>query len=172
MKLKYTHIGLSLLILLGLSLSPQAVQGEVFVSKSAGFSADFPTPPQARTVDEKTTVGTIVEHFYSSKGPKGKFTVEFSKLPGIAVFFGGHNTIYNKAREAFLKKTGAKQISFNKITIQGEKAAELSFTTATGVPGKAHFILIKKRFYVVTANSSEGNTPIDQFLNSFKFLPS
>lgn len=141
-----------------------------YTSSTAQFSANFPAPPVETHHTDKTVIGAIGENIFTAKTPGGTYVVEYSKLPGIAVTFGGHHEIYGKAKKSFLEKTGATEISYTDTTVGGEKAAQLVYKAANGNSGKAWFVLVHDRFYVINANSSKGSGSVDQFLNSFKAM--
>jgi len=150
---------------------PSVQAKKPFVSQAGKFSAAFPGPPQQHQDNEKTFVGNIQVNIFQTKTKRGVFTVEYSQLPDIAVFFGGKKTIYDKAKRNFLKKTGSREIDFKEVTVSGYPGKELTFTSAKGHPGKARFILVDHQFYVVVGESFKGATVIDPFLNSFSVLP-
>ncbi len=150
---------------------PRAEAKKPYVSQAGKFQVTFPHPPKEHQVIEKTAVGSIGENIYQAKTKKGTYTVEYSILPEIAVFFGGKKTIYDKAKKNFLKKTGSTETSFSDTSVSGHKAKELVFTAANGDLGKVQFILVGRYFYAVVAEGSRGAGPLDAFLKTFSILP-
>ena len=84
--------------------------------------------------------------------------------------FGGTNRIYRKSSEAFLTEVKGKTLSMKDIKIDAYRGKELVYKTATEF-GKARFILIGKRLYVLQASIptvTEDKSAIDHYLDSFK----
>lgn len=161
-----------ILALLFIGLAPQrALAKKTFVSKEGKFSVIFPKKPKFWQASESSPVGSIGQNIFQSKGRKGTFTVEYSMLPDIAVFFGGRKTIYKKAKKSFLEKTGSSELKHSKIKVAGLDALQLDFTNAKGQMGRAQFILVGRKLFVVVAESPRGEKPIEKFLGSFKLLP-
>src|SRR4030095_11903054 len=106
---------------------------KTFTSSAGQFSASFPTTPTETHTQEKTVIGAIGENIYTSKSDAGTFTVEYSLLPEVAVVFGGHKGIFDKAKEGFLKRTGATEVSFTDVS--GKEGKELVYQTPGGKTG-------------------------------------
>lgn len=172
MKTHFRIPTLIILVLLFTGLPPRMTQAKkAFVSKEGKFSVVFPKKPKFWQASESTPVGSIGQNIFQSEGRKGTFTVEYSMLPDIAVFFGGRNTIYKKAKKSFLEKTGSSELSNAKIKVSGLDALQLDFTNAKGQMGRAQFILVGRKLFVVVAESPKGQKLIEAFIGSFSLLP-
>jgi len=142
-----------------------------FTSPNGYFTASFPTTPVETQKSDKTFIGTIWENIARSKSAAGSFAVEYSKLPGIAVDLGGHNEIFKKAKDGFLKQTGASETSYSDISLGSAPGKEMIYQTASGQSGKIRMYIDGHRFYFLDAQSPQGNSATDPFFSSFQILP-
>lgn len=159
----------SITLLLAIALtSPAQGEADAFEAPSGAFTVDFPTKPIAGKRNKRTFVGTIREVWFESQSEAGHFLVGYTHLPGILVFFGGHRHVLKRAKEIFLDKEGAQQVSYETIDIDGRSAKQLVFRKTSGEMGKAYFIFEERRVYLVVGTSPKGLEPVDAFLTSFR----
>jgi hypothetical protein len=136
----------------------------------------MPGKPSLEQIHHKSIVGDVKENTFSLKTKTGEYNVSYTELPGAATTFESDKALLTKAKDGFLKDSGAQELSFNKITFEGKEGRELAFQTSSqdsAVQGKARFYLIHKTLYVLMANTTKGKDGmdlIDRFLNSFKLL--
>lgn len=156
------------LLFLVFFLIPQIGEAKRFTSSAGDFSVNFPSKPVEGSANKKTYVGTIREVWWEAKSARGNFLVGYTHLPSVLVFLGGHNTILHKAKEIFLDREGAQQVSFTDKVVDGRNAKVLVFKKTSGEAGKAYFIFEKHRVYLVVATSPQGAPVIDNFLTSFR----
>ena len=161
---------LAIVLLLGMQAYPNQGHAKVFINDEGDFSANFPSTPIPGQADKKTIVGTIQEKWFTAKTPSGEFMVGYTHLPELIIFFGGHHKILEKAKEIFLKKENATEVSFTDTLVDGFQSKDLVFKTNAGETGKALFVFDKKRVYLVMAKSSKGQGPIRKFTKSFQLL--
>lgn len=142
-----------------------------FKSSVGRFEVLMPGTPTTYHESTHTAIGNIGEELYTYKdNNKMTLTVEYSDIPSLAAFFGGHHTIYNKAKKGFLRSTNGKEISFVNISVAGTRGKELVYATPTR-NGKTLFLMVNKRLYVVQASMLKkvpDKSPINTFLHSFK----
>lgn len=140
-------------------------------SKEGGFDVLMPGEPSFTHTIKDTRVGEVEENLFEYASKAGDFAVEYTDLPGIAVLLGGTKAILRKVKGELLKNEKGKQVEYFRIKQEGEKGAELAYTTQTQV-GRARFFLVDKRLYVVVASVAKqgGDTQrITAFLDSFSF---
>jgi hypothetical protein len=141
-----------------------------FTSKEGRFSVRMPGRPTMSLKRDETPVGEVVSRIYTYENTVISLTAEYSDLPGVAVIFGGRKRIYDKSRDAFLKDAEGHEIASLGIRLDAYRGMELIYETATQY-GKARFILIGKRLYVLQAAMAKGaddRAPIDRYLDTFK----
>jgi hypothetical protein len=170
---RFVSLFTGMIFLVGIPCA-MAVDWQTFTSQAGGFSILMPGTPTLHQSAEKSFVGTIGVNLFELTSSKGQYSVEYSDLPGIAVDLGGHKTILDKAKEAFIKDNGVMEMSFTDIAFHGHPGKALNFQVKdSGAIGKAYFYLIKKRLYVLAASHAPtAGKPqnIQQFLNSFQLL--
>ncbi len=167
-----------LLILLTSSHSFSEDLWRPFISKEGGVSVLMPTIPSFQKVSHKSFVGTVEENTYQSKSGAESFTIEYSDIPKTALFLSGPDTIFDETKEGLLNDLHGIQLQFESTTFQGNPGKLLTFKVlpqgkdSNEMIGKAKFILINQRLYVlvaITPRSSNSNH-LDLFLNSFQKL--
>jgi len=167
---RYSAILFILFILGTVSAHAGGLKWQEFSSAAGNFTVQMPGEPSYQLKTDKTPVGHIGEHLYTYKNKTLTLTAEYSDLPGIAVFFGGHKTIFKKSKEAFLKSVKGEQVSFTPFKQDGCDGSELVYGTATRF-GKVKFLLVHKRLYVLQASILKGESDrsaLDRFLKSFR----
>ena len=160
-------------LILGTALTCSAAEKydwQNFHSSEGRFSILFPGRPTTYQKSKHTKIGDVGEHFFTFKDDQLTLTVEYTDLPSIAAIFGGRHTIYDKAKDGFLKSTNGREISFVNISVAGTRGKELTYATPTR-NGKTFFLEVGKRLYVLQASMIKKVTdtsPINKFLHSFK----
>ncbi|MFO1519897.1 MAG: hypothetical protein U1F57_09590 [bacterium] len=162
-----------------LSLSAYRVVVFAFDSPEGGFSVKMPGKPLFQQIHHKSFVGDVKENTYTLKTKTEEYSVSYTQLPGIATTFESDQALFNKAKDGFVKDTGADEVSYGKFPFNGKQGRELVFkidaTDKSEVTtGKARFFLFDKILYVVTASTTrgvKGGAVVDQFLDSFKLMP-
>ena len=144
-------------------------------SKEGKFSIEMPAKPTLKETSTPSPVGRIPEEIYEARTPQLNVTAEYSKLPGVAVFFGGHKTILKKSVSAFIQDEKGKLQKQEDIKLQGFPGTAVTFTSPDKKGGtdfgKAHFYLVDKLLYVLVAKTPQAKSDQagqDRFLNSFK----
>jgi len=147
----------------------------VFHSKKGRFSAAFPGTPTKKETHTESFIGTTTNHIFVVWNDQRKFTVDYSDLPGLAVTFAGHDTIYNHTKGALLKKTLSKETSYEDITVQGIDGKRLAYDMPPikGHPemhGQAYLLLDDGRLYVFDAQLpvSDKEKAAQRFLSSIR----
>jgi hypothetical protein len=142
-----------------------------FLSDDGNFSVMMPGHPSRQKNVDATRVGHIAENIYTWKSDDLTVTAEYSDLPGVAVFLGGHVAIYKRSRNAFLENVQGAEIAFDPITVEGYDGRELVYKTPM-LFGKVLFLLVHERLYVMqgVVPSGGNKTRIDQFLRTFRLL--
>ncbi len=152
------------------------VSWQKYKSVDGRFSIEFPSNPVTKITHQESVIGHITNHVFESKTSIGRFTMDYSDLPGFAVAFTGNDTIYSHARGGLLKKTLGKVQSSKDILFHGHSGKYLIYDIPQA-PDKAKFVgqayifLIDKRLYIVNA-ISPSTTPTllgNYFLNSLRF---
>ena len=155
--------------------SPEITWHE-YKSVNGYYSIKFPTNPVSRTTHQKSVIGQITNHVMESKSAIGRFSVDYSELPGFAVAFTGDDTIYSHAIGGLLKKTLGKIETKKDIKLQGHSGKSLIYTIPQA-PGKVQFsglayiFLIDKHLYIINAISPSTTSALQGnfFLNSLRF---
>ncbi|MBF0493049.1 MAG: hypothetical protein HQM15_09755 [Deltaproteobacteria bacterium] len=150
-----------------------------FTSTEGGFSIKMPGDPTLQKVDHKSVVGKVKENTYTLKTATEEWSVSYTPLPKIALSLESNKALLNKAKEGFLKDTGAQVIRFEKIKFQGKEARDLTFQIPaqddeSARVGKARFMLSDGKIYVLVGSSSKkvemAADLIEKYLDSFQFL--
>jgi hypothetical protein len=150
-----------------------AAPWRLLTSNEGNFSVLMPGKPAFQVDSQKSFVGDIATNLYNLQSKNGQYSASYSDLPGIAVDLGGEGTILGKAKKGLLKHDGGEEQSFTDSSVAGFPAKVLSYSLpAQGKTGKAKFILVHKRLYVLSATQSAAGNPgnIDKFLESFQLL--
>lgn len=142
-------------------------------SKEGRFKVAMPGKARMNQVNHKSIVGDVKENTYTSRTSTDEYTASFTKLPDIAVSMQSDKALLTQAKEGFIKDTGAREVSFEKVNIQGKEGREFKYTL-TGQDGKessgiARFVISNKILYVVAANGANQKSQ-SRFVNSFKLL--
>ena len=130
----------------------------------------MPCEPQCSQKDEPSLVGSIKQNLYSCECGGIVMDAEFSNLPVIAAMFGGRSRIYNDAADEFLKREGARKISFESMTLDAYRGRILTYET-NKCYGKLWLLLISRRLYVLNASVPKNypdKSVIDFYFNSFR----
>lgn len=127
-----------------------------FTSESEHLSVLMPGTPQAREKHNKSFVGDITTVEQSAKEGLDTYTIDYTTLPGFAISFSGTDGIYDHAKNAVLKDTISKPLSYTDITLNGVKGKKLVYDTPTkpGHPemqGEAQFFLVGEHLYTIDA---------------------
>lgn len=127
-----------------------------FKSETEHLSVLMPGTPQAREKHNKSFVGDITTVEHSAKEGLDTYTVDYTTLPGFAISFSGTDGIYDHAKNAVLKDTISKPLSYTDITLSGVTGKKLVYDTPTkpGHPemqGEAQFFLVGKHLYTIDA---------------------
>lgn len=141
-----------------------------FTSEEGRFSIMMPGHPTMSLKRDETPVGEVISRIYTYENTTISLTAEYSDLPGVAVIFGGRKRIYSKSRDAFLEDAKGHEVASLDIRFGAYRGRELIYETATQY-GKARFILIGKRLYVLQAAMDKGvedKSPIDRYFETFK----
>ena len=168
--MKKINVAVLMILIIFCAVKTYATEWQPVSSKVGRFHVLMPGTPTLKTTVDHTPVGKIGEDLFTLKTKDMTFTIEYSDLPGIAVFFGGRKTIYKKANEGFLKNVHGKEVSSKNFTHDGKKGLEVTYETPTR-NGKVRYLLISKRLYVTQASivkDAKGQPAIDKYLNSFK----
>ncbi len=139
------------------------------------FSIMMPAEPKRTDTITRTPVGKIREEMYTAETKSLSVLAEFSKLPGIAVFFASRKTILRKSADGLIKSEKGKVISSKDLEIGGKPGKVIQYN-APGPKGKpnlctAHLVLNKKLLYVLIARSPEAKPDkagMKKFLDSFQ----
>lgn len=167
-----------LLILFTSSFSFSEASWKPFVSKEGSFSILMPATPSFQKVSHKSFVGTVEENTFQAKLGSETFTAEYSDIPKTAIFLSGSDTIFDETKEGLLNDLHGVQLQFESTTFQGNPGKVLTFKilpqdkTLNEMIGKAKFVLVNQRLYVLvaTAPRSSSSNHLDLFLNSFQKL--
>ena len=175
--MKYsTLVLLTLLaIIFGSSVSLQAAEWQRVRSQTNDFSVLMPGTPKFSTSSSSSPVGRIPEAICEYKSDRFDLTAEVSVLPGIAVFFGGHRTIIDKASAAYLEHIKGTLTGSSPAKSDGITGKEIRYTAVAkdgrAYHGRAQFFLVQKRLYVLVGDSYDhhpDSAAVEQFLASFK----
>jgi len=149
-----------------------------FASKEGRFSIEFPSSPVRSETHQKSFIGTITNHVFTSESDERIFTVDYSDIPHFALDFAGAETIYEHAKGALLQKTFGKQRSYSDATISHAQGKRLVYDTppAPGYPpmrGDAVLVLVGTRLYVIdaVAPEAEADSGAKRFLSSASIAP-
>ena len=170
MNMKRIIICLCLSVLANLLVHSSAY---ALISKEGGFSVAMPGKAKMNQVNHKSIVGDVKENTYSIKTKTDEYSASYTMLPDIALSMQSDKSLLTQAKEGFVKDSGALEISFEKIDIQGKEGRELKYTVA-GQDGKesagiARFVISNKLLYVIAANGANQKS-VNRFINSFKLL--
>lgn len=156
-------------------IPPPPTSWHEFKSEKGHFSIEFPSPPVLKITEQESVIGHVKNHIFKSVIKACDFSVDYSELPGFAVSFTGHDTIYSHATGALLKKTWGKLRSSKDITYQGHSGKHLTYDIpqASDKPefdGQTYLFLIDKRLYVINAIAPAvtSTSLTTHFLNSLK----
>lgn len=146
-----------------------------FRSEAGRFVVDMPGTPKVEHRQRRSFIGDIGIHIFVGLEHPDRYTVEYSDLPGLAVTFAGHGTIYNHAKGELLLKTLGKEKSFEKVTLNGLEGVRLIYETPLmnthpTMHGEAYMFLVDKRLYVIDATVSieHSQDKAHEFFKSFR----
>lgn len=164
-----------LFIIFTFPLSLQAAEWQRVHSQTNDFSVLMPGTPKFSASSSSSPVGRIPEEICEYKSDQFDLTAEVSVLPAIAVLFGGHQGIINKASAAYLEHIKGKLSSSAEVKGKGFSGKEIRYTAVAknGRPyhGRAQFFLVQKRLYVLVGDSYDHDPDapaVGKFLNSFQ----
>ncbi len=147
---------------------------QAFTSSEGGFSIQMPGKPRLQRVNHKSAVGDVKENTYTFKTKTAEYNASFTELPDIAVSMQSDKALIGRAKEGFIKDTGAQKTDLQPVDCQGKKGEEMTYEIqnySSVQLGKARFCIADKKLYVISAKtSSKSLKAIDQYLNSFKLL--
>lgn len=146
-----------------------------FKSESEHLSVLMPGMPKAREKHNKTFVGDIKTFEHSAREGLDTYTVDYTILPGFAVSFSGNDGIYQHAKNAVLKATFSKPISFTDVTLNGVQGKKLVYDTPTRpdhpeMHGEAQLFLVDDHLYTVNAivEMNGADEKLEHFFSSLK----
>jgi hypothetical protein len=150
-----------------------------FTSEQGRFSISVPAQPVKSETSQKSFVGTVTNHVFTSEsGKDDSFTVDYSDIPHFALHFAGADTIYEHAKGALLKQTFGKATAYSDVSVGDAKGKRLVYDTPeapghAAMRGHAILLLVGTRLYVVDAvlEESEADTKAERFLSSFEITP-
>ena len=140
-----------------------------FKCSEGRFSVLMPGNPVFTQKKDATPVGDVISNIYVYETPAISLTAEYSDLPGLALMFGSRKKIYAKTQEAFLADVKGEMISMGTVVLDAYRGVEMEYRTDTQ-KGKARFILIGTRLYVLQAAVNNGTdlSVIDKYFQSFR----
>jgi hypothetical protein len=152
-------------------------RGIRFESEEARFSGEMPKEPRQTLKTTDSFVGEVTNYLFTAVDGERHFTVDYSRIPALAIDFAGADTIYDEAKSALMKQSWSRVISFTDITTGGHAGKRLVYQAPPdpGNPkryGEAHFFVVDDRLYVVDATVPAGDAEADakRFLSSIRLL--
>ena len=127
----------------------------------------FPNPADdVRELTDKTPGGKVVTRVAEHHGEGILMTISGSKLPRLAMTFGGTKVIFNNAKASVLSKAYGSELSSEDSEIEGADAAlvmryeapDLEHEEHPGYAGLAVFVIVGRHIYVVNSAISK-HTP-------------
>jgi hypothetical protein len=161
-------------------LAPEArAQQEwvTFTSEDGRFSVTVPVHPVKTETHQKSFIGEVTNHIFTSESEPDSFTVDYSDIPHFALDFAGTDTVYEHAKGALLKKTYGKPTTYEDTKVGGHEAKRLVYDTPTKpghveMRGDAVLVLVGDRLYVIDAVVPEAQADVksERFLSSIEIL--
>lgn len=146
-----------------------------FKSESEHLSVLMPGTPQARERHNKSFVGDITTVEHTAKLGRDTYAVDYTTLPGFAISFSSTDGIYDHAKNAILKDTFSKPISYTDIMLNGVQGKKLVYDTPTKpdhpeMQGEAQFFLFGEHLYTVDAivEMKGGDKKLEHFFSSLE----
>jgi len=161
----------------GTKMQPQAWQP--LASTTGHFSILMPGAPVLEHSVEKSFLGLIHSDIYKVDTDKGEeFSIEFVRVPAVALFFVGGKSILNRSKKGLLKDESGEAVALSRVPFGEGMGEELIYKAKgkDGAPlmGMARFLILKRNLYIlaVTASPSQWDkSRAEEFLNSFEILP-
>lgn len=146
-----------------------------FTSQEGRFSVAVPAEPVKTETHQKSFIGEVTNHIFTTESGTDTFTVDYSDIPHFALDFAGADTIYEHAKGALLKKTFGKPTSYEDLTVSGERGKRLVYDTPS-VPdhaemrGDAVLVLVGTRLYVIdgVVPETQADVKSERFLSSIE----
>jgi hypothetical protein len=124
-------------------------------SKDGKLSAEFPSEvQQVQTETETTAAGKVETTFGTYVGDGIVLSGSGSGIPGLAKMLVGESGLFNSSKKRLLAKAYGQEVSWKETKVGEFPARVLDYKNQDGSPaytGKAAFILIGKRMYVLNA---------------------
>lgn len=145
-----------------------------FVSPEGRFKVLLPAKPTKQTITLDTSKGQIVYNGFIASSGGIICIVNYADLPTPVTAPNEIKTIFDEARNEFVKATEGKLMSEKNISLEGNQGREFQIEMR-GVKAKGRFYLVNRRFYQLAfMNAGLYGTPsddeVDKFLDSFKII--
>lgn len=128
----------------------------------------FPEKPVYKLSTDSSPVGTLTTHNWEYRSEDVNLTANTVKLPGVALLFAGAEDIYADASKALVEDARARQLAYDKLTIGGLPAAQVTYQLPDGQMGRARFVLVNDVLMTTVATWPGESQPqqVDRFFAS------
>lgn len=136
--------------------------------KVSSGSVSFPAAPKYKLMTDPSPVGTLTTHNWEYRASDVSLTANTVKLPPVALTFADAESIYEDAAKALVEDAHGKQLSYEKLTISGHPAAQVTYSTGNGQNGRARFVLVEDVLLTAVATWPGGSQPdsVEHFFSS------
>ncbi len=148
-----------------------------FSSEEGRFTMEAPGEPQRTHMAHSSFIGTIHVYTYKVRTTEANYTMAYSDVPKIGIFFAGPKNVLKRAKKGFLKNAKGEELDYYPTDHEGTPGMELKFKLFGEKPGDknqgiARFFLVKNRVYVlvVTYMDSSQDEANEKFLDSFHLV--
>ncbi len=140
-----------------------------FDNSDGCFKASFPAPPRATQHIVHSALGTIDQRVFSAATDTNNYLVIMIQLPWLMGTLAPKAKLINTAEQQFLDQEGAKQLSEEKVTVDGYEGKMIRFERKSGDQGHAYILPVRHRAYIVVGQSTHPSKDVGMdFLHSFK----
>jgi hypothetical protein len=154
----------------------QGVEWVRIKSADGKISAEFPSEVQnLQTMTETTAAGKVETTFGVYDGDGVLLSGSGSGIPGLAKMLVGEGGLFNSSKKRLLAAGNGEEVSWKETKIGEFPARILEYKNKAGTEvytGKAAFILIGKRMYVLNAvmtkETPENQAMVDRLANSIE----
>ena len=116
-----------------------------------------------------SALGTIDQRVFSAATDTNNYLVIMIQLPWLMGTLAPKAKLINTAEQQFLDQEGAKQLSEEKVTVDGYEGKMIRFERKSGDQGHAYILPVRHRAYIVVGQSTHPSKDVGMdFLHSFK----
>jgi hypothetical protein len=143
-------------------------------SEPGRFTVDLPGPPVTTRSKRRSLVGTIASVEYLVEAPPFELRIEHHDVPALASLFVSERGLLERAQEDLVEGEEARTLEAEELHRDGRLVREVHYRLAAGRDGRARFLLVEGRLYVLAAlypRERAADPALARFFASFEVWP-